>query len=86
MTPPRLRWWWAMFPVVVGGVLLFSGGNVRLAGYVVSVGIGLGAVLRLVLPTARSGGLAVRSRAMDVLTMAALAVVLAAVTVGLKLP
>jgi hypothetical protein len=39
-----------------------------------------------VLPTARSGGLAVRSRGVDVLTMAVLAVALFAVTVGLKLP
>ena len=85
MTPPRLRWWWAMAPVVLVGVLIFAPGKVRLAGFVVAAGIGLGALLRLVLPTARSGGLAVRSRAVDVLTMAVLAIVLVAITAGLKL-
>jgi hypothetical protein len=42
-------------------------------------------MLRLVLPTARSGGLAVRSRGVDVLTMAALGVGLAVITSVLDL-
>jgi hypothetical protein len=86
MTALRLRWWWAMAPIVLAGVVLFATGHVRLAGFVVAGGVGFGALLRLVLPTARSGGLAVRSRGVDVLTMAVLAVALFAVTVGLKLP
>jgi hypothetical protein len=85
MTAPRLRWWWAMAPVVVAGVVLFVLGDVRVAGFVVAAGVGLGALLRLVLPTARSGGLAVRSRVVDVLTMAVLAVAMAVVTAALDL-
>jgi hypothetical protein len=85
MTAPRLRWWWAMAPIVLAGVLWFGFDRVRLAGFVVAGGIGLGALLRLVLPTARSGGLAVRSRFVDVLTMAVLAVALAAITALLDL-
>ena len=37
--------------------------------YVVAVALLLGAVLRLVLPTRRTGSLVVRSRAVDVLTL-----------------
>ena len=85
MTPPRLRWWWAMAPVVLVGVLIFAPGHVRLAGFVVAAGIALGALLRLVLPKARSGGLAVRSRGVDVLTMAVLAIALALITAALDL-
>ena len=85
MTALRLRWWWAMAPVVLAGLVIFGWGAVRLAGYVVAAGVGLGALLRLILPTARSGGLAVRSRGVDVLTMAALAIALAVITTTLDL-
>jgi hypothetical protein len=74
-----------MSPVVVAGLVIFAWGNVRLAGYVVAAGMGVGALLRLVLPTGLSGGLAVRSRTIDVLTMAVLGIALAVVTNSLNL-
>jgi hypothetical protein len=85
MTTPRLGWWWAATPVFAGGVVLFATDHVRLAGYAMAAGLLLGALLRLVLPTARSGGLAVRSRMVDVVSMTALGVALVIITALLDL-
>jgi hypothetical protein len=85
MTAPRLGWWWVAAPVLVLGIVLFTFDEVRTAGFVIAGGLGLAALLRLVLPTARSGGLAVRSRGVDVVTMAALGVGLAVITSVLDL-
>ncbi|SES46926.1 Protein of unknown function [Pedococcus cremeus] len=80
MTAPRLGWWWVATPVLLAGMVFFALDQVRTAGYVLAAGLGLAALLRLVLPASRAGGLAVRSRAADVLTMAGLGLVLAVVT------
>jgi Protein of unknown function (DUF3017) len=85
VTAPRLGWWWAIAPVLLLGLAAFAVGRVREGGFIVAGGVGLGALLRLVLPTSRSGGLAVRSRGVDVLTMAALALALAVITQSLNL-
>jgi hypothetical protein len=85
VTAPRLGWWWVSAAVLLAGAGIFATGQVRLAGYVVAAGLGLGAVLRLVLPSARSGGLGVRSRGVDVLTMTVLALALAVITYSLNL-
>ena len=85
MTAPRLGWWWAVLPVLVLGVVVIALHHVRAGGFLLAAGVGLAAVLRLVLPTSRSGGLAVRSRAADVSTLAVLAVALAVITKVLDL-
>jgi hypothetical protein len=85
MTAPRLGWWWLAAPVLVLGVVLFLFDEVRPAGYTIAAGLGLAALLRLVLPTARSGGLAVRSRGVDEVTMAILGLALAVITSVLDL-
>jgi hypothetical protein len=85
MTAPRLRWWWAMAVVILAGIVLFTVHRVQLAGYVVGAGVLLGAALRLVLPTARSGGLAVRSRSLDVLLMTIFGTALIVVTAVLDM-
>jgi hypothetical protein len=85
VTAPRLGWWWFATPVLLVGVATFALGHVRLAGYLMAAGLGLAAVLRLLLPTEYSGGLAVRSRGVDVLTMAVLGVGLAVITYSLNL-
>ena len=85
MTAPRLGWWWVATPVLLAGLGLFALDQVRLAGFVLAAGLGLAAVLRLVLPASRSGGLVVRSRAADVLTMAGLGLALAVITAVLDL-
>lgn len=71
--------------MLLAGLGLFALDRVRLAGFVLAAGLGLAAVLRLVLPAAKSGGLVVRSRAVDVLTMAGLGLALATVTAVLDL-
>jgi hypothetical protein len=85
VTGPRLGWWWLAAPVLLLGVVFFVLDEVLLAGYTIAAGLGLAAVLRLVLPTAHSGGLAVRSRGVDVATMAVLGVALAFITSVLDL-
>ena len=85
MTAPRLGWWWLAAPVLLAGVVFFLLDEVRTAGYTIAAGLGLAALLRLVLPTARSGGLAVRSRGVDVATMAILGLALAFITSVLDL-
>lgn len=63
--------------VVVGGLagIVYAAAlhHWRRGLYVVAAALLLGAVLRLVLPTRRIGSLAVRSRAVDVLTLSVLA-------------
>ena len=85
MTAPRLGWWWAAPPVLLLGLLLFARDQVRLAGYVLAAGLGLAALLRLLLPASAAGGLAVRSRLVDVVTMAGLGIALAVITSVLDL-
>ena len=80
MTAPRLGWWWVATPVLVLSVIAYSRGEIRLAGYLMAAGLGFAALLRLVLPESRSGGLAVRSRLVDVATMALLGLGLAVIT------
>ena len=85
MTAPRLGWWWALPPVLLLGLVAIAAHEVRAGGFILAAGVGLAAILRLVLPKARSGGLMVRSRAADVTTLAALAIGLAVVTKVLDL-
>jgi hypothetical protein len=77
---PKLGWWWVATPVLLLGLVAFALDEVRLGGYLMAAGVGVAALVRLVLPTALSGGLAVRSKAVDVLTMTAFAVAIAVVT------
>ncbi|HEY7717151.1 MAG TPA: DUF3017 domain-containing protein [Pedococcus sp.] len=85
MSAPRLRWWWAPVPVLLAGLALLAVDRVRLGGYVLAAALALGALLRLVLPASASGGLVVRSRTVDVVTMALLAGALFLVTAVLDL-
>ncbi|GAA4725921.1 hypothetical protein GCM10025782_25170 [Pedococcus ginsenosidimutans] len=85
MTAPRLGWWWVAAPVLFVGVVAFWLGHVRFAGFTMAAGLGLAAVLRLVLPNALSGGLVVRSRLVDVFTMGMFGLVLAVITYSLDL-
>lgn len=74
---PLGLWWLLPLGLSVAMVVLFSAG-VRSAAYVIAGTLTVCAVLRLVLPRSVVGGLLVRSRAWDVVTLLALA---AAVTV-----
>ncbi|MEO5981776.1 MAG: DUF3017 domain-containing protein [Pedococcus sp.] len=85
MIVPRLGWWWVATPILVLGLAAFAVGQVRLAGFVIAGGLGIAALIRAVLPTERSGGLVVRSRVVDVLTMGLFGLALAVITASLDL-
>lgn len=59
--------WWAVAAVAATGLGLSIRGEIRTGGAVVTGAFLLAAVLRLVLPTPRGGGIEVRSRWLDVL-------------------
>ncbi len=65
----------AVAVVLVGlfGVVAAAQHHWRKGLYVVAAGLALGALLRLVLPTRRAGTLAVRTKPVDVVTLALLA-------------
>lgn len=62
---------------ILVGVVIVAGDRWRLGSAVLAGAAGLGAVFRLVLPTAAVGVLAVRSRGFDVAMFAAMAALLA---------
>lgn len=61
--------WWAVALVVAAGLAAVVTGHIRAGGYTMAGGAALAAVLRLVLSSPRSGGLVVRSRALDVVML-----------------
>ncbi|MGB3185996.1 MAG: DUF3017 domain-containing protein [Ornithinimicrobium sp.] len=73
VTQPLGAWWVLPVGLVISLVLLISGG-LRSFGYAMAVTLAVGALLRLLLPPTRAGGLIVRSRAWDVALLLALAV------------
>lgn len=79
---PLGLWWVLPLGVVVALWMLFRGG-VEPAGYVLAGTLALAAVLRLALPREMVGGLLVRSRAWDGLTLLALGVAVAVATASL---
>src|SRR6476469_4675311 len=82
----RLRGPWAVLAVaVVLAVLVVALGHVRLGGYLLAAGFAVTAALRAVLGRPAMGALAVRSRATDVVGLAAFATVTAVLTATLNL-
>ena len=64
------------WPILLPGLILIAAFGLVIAGYwrrgalVIAIGVAVAAVLRLTLPEDRAGLLAVRSRAIDVVTTA----------------
>ncbi len=86
MTAPRLGWgFWLVVAIMLVGLGFIATDHMRRGGVVVAGSLGVGALLRLVLPSRTAGGLALRSRAADVLVMAALATGLLLITLVLDL-
>ena len=66
----RLGVWWVIAGFVVAGLgLIVLGSRLRLGGFVIGLGLVLAAVLRVVIPPPKGGGLEVRSRVRDVVTL-----------------
>ena len=75
----RLGLWWVIAAFVVIGVgLIVFASRLRLGGFVIGLGLLIAAVLRLVVKEPRGGGIEVRSRVRDVVTL----VVAAALVLG----
>lgn len=71
--------WWASFATVTAGfVIVVLGGGVLFGGLVMGGGFGLAAVLRGTLTAAGAAGLCVRSRLVDVVMYAVLALLVGA--------
>jgi len=66
----RLGLWWviAVF-VVVGVALIVFASRLRLGGFVIGVGLLIAAALRLLVKEPRGGGIEVRTRVRDVITL-----------------
>jgi hypothetical protein len=66
----RLGLWWvvAAFAVVGMGVIVF-GGRLRIGGFVIGLGLVVAAVTRLVVREPHGGGIEIRSRSRDVVTL-----------------
>lgn len=75
-------WWVLPLGLAISlGVLLT--GSLRHFGYAMAATIALAALVRLVMPSARAGGLIVRSRAWDVVLMCALSAATALLSANL---
>lgn len=76
---------WLVAAVLVSGMAAIGFGHVRLGGLTIAGAMLAGALFRLVLPTARAGGLVVRSRPTDVLILLGMAGVLSVIVLALDL-
>jgi hypothetical protein len=66
----RLGLWWVIAALVVIGVgLIVFASRLRLGGFVIGLGLLIAAVLRLLVKEPRGGGIEVRSRVRDVVTL-----------------
>ena len=77
-------WWLSLLGLLVAALLLLSS-NLRAYGYALGATLGVLALLRAVLPTARAGGLAVRGRWVDVATLLLLGAAVAVLASTLRI-
>ncbi len=76
---------WLIAAALISGMALIGFGYVRPGGYVVAGTLVAAALLRLMLPRARAGGLVVRSRATDVVFLLGMGLALFVIVVALDL-
>jgi Protein of unknown function (DUF3017) len=76
---------WLVAAALVCGLAVIGFGHVRWGGLLVGGAMFGAAVIRLVLPSSRAGGLVVRSRLADVLFMLGMAVALFVIVLALDL-
>lgn len=72
----RLGLWWAVAALATVGLGFIVGGRSLVGTYLVVIALLGAAAARLVLPAGKVGGLAIRSRTVDLLTLLALAAAL----------
>jgi len=85
MTSARFGALWLVAAALILGVALIGFGNVRWGGLVVAGTLVAAALLRLMLPRARAGGLVVRSRTADVTFLLVMGLALFVIVITLDL-
>jgi hypothetical protein len=85
MVTARFGALWLVALAMVSGLVVIGSGSVRWGGLVISGALFAGAVLRLVLPAERAGGLVVRSRPTDVIILLGMAVAMFVIVVAVDL-
>jgi Protein of unknown function (DUF3017) len=76
---------WLVAAALISGLAVIGLGHVRSGGFIVAGAMFVAALIRLVLPAARAGGLVVRSRFVDVLFLLGMAVALFVIVIALDL-
>ena len=85
MTSARFGALWPFAAALISGLALIGFGYVRPGGLVVAGTLVAAALLRLILPGARAGGLVVRSRPADVLFLLGMGLALFVIVIALDL-
>jgi Protein of unknown function (DUF3017) len=85
MTSARMGALWLIAAVLISGLAVIGFGQVRWGGLIVAAAMFAAALLRLMLPPARAGGLVVRSRPVDVMFLLGMAVALFVIVIALDL-
>ena len=85
MTSARFGALWLVAAALISGLVVIGLGHVRWGGFIFAGTMSAAAMIRLVLPAARAGGLVVRSRLVDVLFLLGMAVALFVIVIALDL-
>ena len=85
MTSARFGALWLVAAALISGVALIGFGHVRWGGLVIAGTLVAAALLRLMLPRARAGGLVVRSRTADVAFLLVMGLALFVIVITLNL-
>ena len=85
MSSARFGALWPFAAALISGLALIGFGHVRSGGFVVAGTLVAAALLRLILPRARAGGLVVRSRPADVLFLLGMGLALFVIVFALDL-
>jgi hypothetical protein len=76
---------WLVAVALISGLVVIGFGHVRWGGFIIAGAMFVAALIRLVLPSARAGGLVVRSRLADVVFLLGMAVGLFVIVIALDL-
>jgi hypothetical protein len=85
VTSARFGALWLVAAALIAGMAVIALGHVRPGGFVVAGALVAAALLRLMLPRARAGGLVVRSRVADVLFLLGMGLALFVIVAALDL-
>jgi len=85
MTSARFGALWLVAAALISGMAVIGFGHVRAGGFVLAGALVAAALLRLLLPRGRAGGLVVRSRLADVLFLLGMGLALFVIVIAVDL-